>query len=283
MPKMTPRLVPAAVCALFAALTASAPHFALAHVTYTNRDFGTFLADGSDAPITITGQTVSSNFGWADASDSDFGDSHRLRAFRFALANSGLVTLTVMGASTGYSEIPGDPGLFPAFSIYSGLAHIAPAMADHDSSVGSLDYLTAIYGPGHGKEGSLIALGNWAIGNEDGEISHLVYLGHAADGTAANYGSASGINGDGSADHVVTQTFFLSAGEYSVFIGGAHYASQGPVTQGVNSANGSSYATYAITPTISVVPEPSSLTLLLMSCLLRLRRQVRRRHPAQIS
>jgi hypothetical protein len=210
------------------------------HVTYSNRDFGVFQATGLEAPVQIPGQTVSSNFGWADATDADYGDSHRTRAFRFTLANPGLVTLEVLGA----------PGFLPAFSIYSGLCHVDPFLADHDATAASVDYLDGLgTGP---KEGSLFALGNWAIGNDDGQMSYLTYIGHAADGTAANYGSAPGILGDGLADNYVKGTFALPAGDYSIFIGGADYGTQGPAP----------YTSYGITATVTVVPEPAGAALL---------------------
>jgi hypothetical protein len=225
---------------LVAAITVLAGQTAWAHVTYTNRDFGIFQANGLDAPVTIAGQTVSSNFGWADATDSDYGDSHRTRAFRFTLANAGLVTI----------QITGGTGLLPAFSIYAGLCHVGPALADHDTTTASVDYLNGLgTGP---KEGALFALGHWAIGNDDGLLSFLTYKGHAADGTAANFGTAPGIQGDGVADNQVTGTFALPAGDYSLFIGGADYSTQGPAP----------YTNYAITPTVSVVPEPTCTLLL---------------------
>ena len=58
---------------------------ASAHVSYTGRNFGTVVPDAS--PVVITGQAVTSNFGWADGLDADFGDSHKVRAFRFNLAD----------------------------------------------------------------------------------------------------------------------------------------------------------------------------------------------------
>lgn len=254
---------------LLASLAVLGTQSAFAHITYTNRNFGTFQADGLEAPFTITGQTVSSNFGWADATDTDFGDTHRTRAFRFNLANPGVITLDITGVT----------GFLPAFSIYTGLAHVSPALADHDATPISQAYLTGLNtGP---KEGSLFALGNWAVGNDDeldvdlnvitpATLSYFTYLGHAADGTPANYGAASGINGDGAADNFVTGTFSLPAGDYSVFIGGADYSTQAP----------GPYTTYGITPTLTVVPEPSSALLLALGipALLRRRRASRGSH-----
>jgi hypothetical protein len=207
---------------------------ALAHIGYTGRNFGTFVADGSEAPVTITIGNLSGAFGWADGTDGDFGDSHRLRAFRFKLTNPGTVKLKVQGVVVGAA--PALP--YPAFSLYRGLAHIAPDAADHDGSPITVAYLSTLGGV-QPKEGAFNALTDWKIGNEDvynipgdpmsgiavpASLSSFAYFGHAADGTAANYGSAPGIRGDGLADGVVEKTFLLPAGDYSIFIGGADYA-----------------------------------------------------------
>jgi hypothetical protein len=61
------------------------------------------------------------------------------------------------------------------------------------------------------------------------------------------------INGDGNADGVVTGSFYLSAGDYSVFVGGANYA-------GVNTNT-----SYGIQGTFTGVPEPSTWALLAVS------------------
>jgi hypothetical protein len=114
--------------------------------------------------------------------------------------------------------------LLPAFSVYRGLAHLAPAALDHDTSNISLAYLL---GQGLGKEGVFVALDHWKVGNDTSvantagnynfsELSSFTYLGNAADGTSTNYGSASGINGDGLADGTVTSRLFApGAGEYT--------------------------------------------------------------------
>jgi hypothetical protein len=58
-------------------------------------------------------------------------------------------------------------------------------------------------------------------------LASFTYIGHAADGTAANFGNAPGIEGDGTADGFLTATFLdLAPGDYSFFVGGADYASQ---------------------------------------------------------
>jgi hypothetical protein len=234
---------------------------AMAHISYTGRDFGTFVGDGSDAPVTLTAGNVSSAFGWADATDADLGDSHRTRAFRFKLNAPAVVTLRVAGATIGAAT----PLQFPAFSVYSGLAHVAPSAADHDASPVSATYLATLGGV-QPKEGALIALGDWKVGNEDvynipgdpnsgvavaASLSSLSYRGHAADGTAANYGTTPGINGDGLADNDVTGTFALAAGDYTVMIGGGNYAASiGAIAP---------YTNYGITTTITVDAAPERI------------------------
>jgi len=52
-----------------------------AHLTYTGRDFGAFSGQ-TNGTKSITNQTVTGNYGWADAADGILGDSHRGRAFR---------------------------------------------------------------------------------------------------------------------------------------------------------------------------------------------------------
>jgi PEP-CTERM motif len=227
-----------------------------AHITYGGRDFGVLQGGnvGQSVPLTVT--TISSDFGWAAATDEDFGDSHRTRAFRFNLANAGIVTLSVQATSAGF---------LPGFSIYSGLSHVSPNASAHDSSQLSLDYLATLGGPT--KKGALVALGDWAVGNDPvyntpgdplsgiaiaASLRYFNYIGNAADGTTGNYGFAAGINGDGLADGFVTGTFNLAAGDYSIFVGGANLASENP---------GPTWTNYSSNLTLSVIPEPSSVVL----------------------
>jgi hypothetical protein len=60
---------------------------ASAHITYSGRDFGTLVPNA--APVTIANQTVTGNYGWADGTDADNGDSHKVRYYRFNLAAPG--------------------------------------------------------------------------------------------------------------------------------------------------------------------------------------------------
>ena len=237
---------------------------ALAHIGYSGRDFSTLMynSDGSRKTVTIATQTISSGFGWADATDTDWGDSHRGRFFRITLREAGDVQITAQR----YDLL----GTFlPAFSLYSGLGQLSPEGAGHDSAALSIANRPA------GTEGSLRALSDWSIGNDptynikgdstsgvlyDPELAYFTYIGNAADGTPTNFGNAAGIVGDGTADGFVTATFSgLAAGDYSLFVGGANYALQ---TTEVLTTQVTSYPTYGVNVTVGI-PEPSTGSLIL--------------------
>ena len=143
---------------------------AQAHLGYGGRDFGTFSGLAGQS-VTIANQAVSGNYGWADATDFNFGDSHKARAFRFHLDNAATITLSVQAKADATATSIG--GLLPGFSIYQGLAHLAPHSADHDFSTISAAYLASL--PGEAKEGAWVATGDWKIGN-DGNASHAAAL-----------------------------------------------------------------------------------------------------------
>lgn len=240
------------------ALLACLAGTACAHLTYTGRDLGTF-SPGNEVASSLKSGSISSTFGWAYSTDDDLGDSHRNRAFRFTLLTPGVVTLAVQ--STG----SGNP-LLPAFSIYSGLSQLSPEQPGHDASVLSLTYLATLGGT-QPKQGAFNALGDWSLGNDptyntandpgsgilyDARLANFIYMGNAADGTSANYGGASGINGDGNADGYVTGSFNLAAGDYTLMVGGADYLVTPPAGP---------YTSYGVNVTLSVVPEPSAAVL----------------------
>jgi hypothetical protein len=247
---------------------------ALAHISYNNRNFGTLIIS---ADVSNTTQVVSSGFGWADATDADWGDSHRGRFFRFTLANplTADQSVRIIAERNLNTSASGSNGTFlPGFSLFSGLAHTTSPLA-HDSSALSVQWLQQQFGTnstglgGSGKEGSFNALGDWSIGNSvstslinvSDSLRNLTYIGHAADGTSADFGNAVGIVGDGTADGFVTATFSgLAAGDYSLFVGGANYAAQ---TTEVLTTEVTTYPTYGVNVTVGLVPEPSTGSLLL--------------------
>jgi hypothetical protein len=254
---------------LQAALFLGALSTASAHIGYTGRDFGTY--SGTDLTRTITNQNVSGEHGWADATDANLGDTHKTRAFRFSLTTNAWVTLSFQGLAYSTTSTNGTTTSFsalalPAFSLYRGVA----APSTHDGSSISIAWRNTTYGT-NATEGSLNALGDWKIGSDAGttfaDLSSFTYIGNAADGSSANYGTPApsltltdgsnvpngAINGDGNADGVVSGSFYLSAGDYSVFVGGANYA-------GVNTNT-----SYGIQSTFTAVPEPSTWALLTIS------------------
>jgi hypothetical protein len=212
---------------------------ALGHLSYSNRNFGSFTGLEPQS-FTITGQTVPNNWGWADGTDADFGHSHELRFFRFSLQITTSVAITV----TAQDAL----ALLPAFSIYSGLAHLPAVGLDYETDL-VFQYLATL--PGPAKEGAFMATGTWRMGNDNStsvnDFSTFFYAGNAADGGASNYGTAPGVNGDGVADGTVTATFLLGPGDYTLGVGGANYFGQGldAVADGV-------------TVTVSSVPEPTT-------------------------
>lgn len=238
----------------------AAPAGLQAHISYTGRNFGA-LVIGAPATSNLT-QTVSSSFGWADATDVDWGDSHRGRFFRFTLDTAASVMITVERNSSGTGSV----GTFlPALSLFAGLAQESPEALAHDNAALSIASRPT------GTEGSFRALTDWSIGSDNtfntagdptsgvlyaARLAGFSYLGHAADGTSANFGLTPGISGDGNADGSITATFHgLVAGHYSLFVGGANYAAQ-------TVESGPTYPTYGVDVTVQAVPEPSTWVLL---------------------
>jgi hypothetical protein len=243
--------------AVTATVTAIISLPAMAHVGYTDRNFGTF--DNTHSTATLSDQAVTGNYGWIDGTDSDNGDSHKLRPYRFTLAEETNVTLTFEQATSQVSDHLGNVstsqlGLKPGFSLYQGLAHLAPVKADHDSA----EISVANRDPG--TEGSFKALADWSIGNDPGELngtpipaslSFFKYIGHAYDGT--------GFGSDGTPDGKVSHTFMnLKPGDYSVFVGGTDYFAQ-------EASNPDLSTKYGVTATLvaGVVPEPEVYAMLL--------------------
>lgn len=252
---------------LAAALCAAATPLS-AHILYTGRDFGVFTPGGSTSPVTISQNKISSNYGWADGTDADFGDSHKLLPFRFSLLSTGLVTLQIQGTSFRSGVLNIAAMANPGFSIFKGIAHLPPLAEDHDTSGISSAYMDGTYGVDNW-EGCFNALGDWKMGSDDGtqysDLTSFIYAGNAADGTPANYGTGATIiprangttqsndlvRGDGLADGSVTGTFALDAGDYTILVGGATYS-------------GTSTASFGFNSTLSVmaIPEPSTYGLL---------------------
>ncbi|KIO48673.1 PEP-CTERM sorting domain-containing protein [Nitrosospira sp. NpAV] len=235
---------------LFAGMT-SLP--AMAHIGYTGRNFGTF--DDTYTVATRSNQAATGNYGWIDGTDADYGDAHKTLAYRFTLLNPTDVTLTfgsqVFTPATA-GAAPVLDGFMPGFSLYQGLAHLAPMKADLDSSD-----ISKANRPDNA-EGSFRALNDWKIGNEPdavngipADLSFFKFIGNAYDGT--------GFGSDGVTDGMVSHTFMnLAAGDYSVFVGGSDYLAQ-------DISNPNLLNKYGVTGTLvaGVVPEPETYAMLL--------------------
>ena len=226
---------------------------AVAHVGYNGRNFGTF--DDTYATSTRSEQAVTGNYGWIDGADTDYGDAHKTLAYRFTLLNPTDVTLSFESqiytpATAGATPVLG--GLLPGFSLYQGLAHVAPMGADYDSSD-----ISKANRPDN-TEGAFRALNDWKIGNAPDPVNGLPaalsffkFIGNAYDGT--------GFGSDGMADGKVSHTFMhLGAGDYSVFVGGSDYLAQ-------DISNPHLLDKYGVTGTLvaGVVPEPETYAMLL--------------------
>jgi len=270
------------VIAAIAAFALGVAHPALAHISYTGRNFGTVTTG-----TTITGQTVSSSFGWADATDGDWGDTHRTRVYRFTLSGTRSVAVTAQrvdlpvaasGTTQPAGTQTGQQGILkPGFSLFSGLSHTSSPLA-HDHSSLSVEWLTSQFGTsagtglgGSGKEGSLNALGGWSIGNSVTDwptassgtdtLRSFSLIGYAVDGTVANFGLTPGLVGDGVADGFVTWTFAdLAPGDYSLFVGGADYDAQLTETETFGPTS-TAFPTYGLAVTVAPVPEPGTIGL----------------------
>jgi hypothetical protein len=257
-----------------AAALLSLSQLAQAHISYSGRNLGTVTAGSSNS---IATQSVTSNYGWADASDASLvfnstlattartdtgyvgsdatdalllGDSHKGRAFRFRLDSALAVTFTAASRN--------DSGLTAAFSVYQGLVAASPftapqTSADHDYAPASQAWRTSfaqgVVGAGYtylATQGSWNALGNWSVGGDGdpagvpGALDVLQFVG---------YGASTVANG------VATATFALGPGDYTVFVGGNDITAK-------SLAN--STKAYAFTLGVSAVPEPESLAMALV-------------------
>jgi hypothetical protein len=95
-------------------------------------------------------------------------------------------------------------------------------------------------------------MSNWSVTNDNNDPATVfTYIGSAYDGSA-NYGTGVIPGGDGALDHMVSKTFHLAAGDYSIFAGGTNYANQSVLLP----------LQYGISGTVAVVPEPETYAML---------------------
>ncbi len=244
---------------------------AQAHVSYTGRNFGTF--DGvSSASVTISNQTVTGNWGWADATDATFdalatsgdtlrlGDSHKARAFRFRLDTTADVTFAVSAKADATATSVG--GLLPGFSVYRGLAAISPyaasqtalaSSADYDYSAATTAWRTSWAQANIGAAadasatmGAWNAMGDFAMGG-DGDLP--------GDPAQLSMFLFQGFGADTDLDGTATATLRLASGDYTIFVGGNDILDK-DLPSGARA--------YGMSATLSVaaVPEPETWAML---------------------
>lgn len=203
-----------------------------AHISYTGRNLGTWSSSSGNWSVTgnsgnltngnvsVTVKNISKDYGWAKAANTDSGDSHDGGWFRLAVNGAtGAFVITAIGGTTNADTRAGiypfdnsGPRFLPAFTVYSGLA------------------------VSNAHEGALDALGDTTLANDESQSGELLYVGHAADGTSANYGSDPDVEGDGLADGIVKKIFTLQTGNYSIFVGGGNNGGSDIGNYGVNLA-----------------------------------------------
>ncbi len=226
-------------------------NIAQAHLTYGNgspqpRDFGVY-SGLTNAVRAITNQTCTANYGWADAADGILGDSHKGRAFRFRLENPALIGVTL--AANSNATPTSLAGFTPAFTVYAGLAAIAPfpgtqTDSDHDGSEASVAW--RIYWVQQNlnpsatntvpTEGCWNSVADFKIGglgdptNDFSQLTTLIYKGSAAS-TVSN--------------GMVSGSFALPAGDYTILVGGNDITSKGV---GLDNAGFGISLTLTVTP-----------------------------------
>jgi hypothetical protein len=261
---------------LAGALALAASSTALAHVSYTGRDF---IANGSFdgvATWTLSNQRVTSAFGWADATDLDWADSHRGRFTRFTLDREQIVTIKVWQQDDVPFVAQGRPmtalnDLVPGFSLYSGLSPRAGHdgsdhplfLANHPGYLPSVRFFDGIHVGD--KEGAWRALDDFWIGNSEAEVppdqwsaSKLSFIGASVDGAGVDFNGDSTLDyiGDANADGMTSATFILGPGTYSVVVGGGCYGCQFGDAATLLSQRGFSAS-------ITVTPEPATWAAML--------------------
>jgi hypothetical protein len=149
---------------------------------------------------------VQSNYGWFDAADADWGDSHLGAWTKFEITGSAgaYIDLSVFRANP--NDIPDEfagvstNDFRPAFTLYSGV--LPEESHDQDTAALPDQYPLQV-----GKEGAWNALGDTTMRNAAGEDGTILYLTHAGQG---NTTASASLN-----------QYFLTPGIYTVALGGA--------------------------------------------------------------
>ncbi|AEF99893.1 VPLPA-CTERM sorting domain-containing protein [Methylomonas methanica] len=177
---------------------------AQAHVSYYDIFNGPSTVSTSGSITTYSGSNITAgNYGWADATDFDWGDSHVGSWVKFNVTdpNGSYVNIRVSGDGID-RHINDDPSqrlirkgdLTPGFSLYSG---VVPDEAYDETTLVP------------GKEGAWRALGNTSMGNDFGEFNTINYISHAGE--------------PDSLETTQSLSQFLAQGSYSLVIGGTCY------------------------------------------------------------
>jgi len=184
-------------------LTALAPiQEASAHVSYLdliNPAFKTTNAQSSIYTVNSAGEFLG-NFGWADAADGDWGDSHHGGWAKFDITNADGAFIDLSVFTDGKIVIHPEFGvlktndLTPAFSIYSG---VVPDLAFEEFSNVPAD-----------KGGAWNALGNTFMGNDEGDSGTITYLTHVRQ------------DQNNLQNTIALSNYWLAQGTYSVVLGG---------------------------------------------------------------
>lgn len=184
---------------------------------------------------------VQSNYGWFDAADADWGDSHVGAWTKFEITGSAgaYIDLSVFRADpNAIPDIyPGvDAGdLTPAFTLYSGV--VPDESHDQETAVLPSQYPLQV-----DKEGAWNASGDTTMRNAFGEDGTIHYLTHAGQGNTTASASLT--------------KYFLAPGLYTVALGGT--CETCPQFGGGPSFNPRAYgASLTVTP----VPAPAAIYL----------------------
>jgi len=228
-------------------LTALAPtQQASAHVAYLD------LINNPAAVITSTaasttyyyGQAglINGNFGFADAADGNWGDSHHGGWAKFDItdANGAYIDLSVF--SDGRNELfEGVPFIVsdfnPGLSIYSG---VVPDESHEDYS-----------GVPSGMGGAWNALGDTTMGNDLGEIHTIDYITHVAQNQANLQSSIS------------LSIYWLAQGTYSVVFGGDSLAALATSTTANDDITARGYGISLKVTDVAAVPVPAAIWMML--------------------
>lgn len=225
---------------------------ASAHVSYYDlfNNPATSIVSGAGITQYGGGDVVAGNYGWADAADADWGDSHKGSWVKFDITDAAgaLVNITVAGDGINqyYNNNPNDVlvrvgDLTPGFSLYSGLV---PDEAHDDATFGFLPT-----DPQYGKEGAWQALADTTMGNDNGELNTIHYINHA------------GVV-DGLSTSVSLNNIFLAQGTYSLVIGGTCYLRADCGAFNKFTADDTARG-YTINIGVSAVPLPTATWLML--------------------